>query len=92
MEILSTNKTAHFFIATLIVDMELNYENEIVKDYCGTCHRCESDNCPTDAILPDKVIDGSKCISYFTIELKDALIPGAMKGKFENWMFGCDVS
>ncbi len=79
-----------FFIATLIVDLELNYENEFVKDYCGTCTRC-IDTCPTDAILPDKVIDGSKCISYFTIELKDALIPDAMKGKFDNWMFGCDV-
>lgn len=79
-----------FFIATLIVDMQLEYENELVKDYCGTCTKC-IDNCPTDAILPDKVIDGSKCISYFTIELKDALIPDAMKGKFDNWMFGCDV-
>ena len=79
-----------FFIATLIVDLELNYENEFVKDYCGTCTRC-IDTCPTDAILPDKVIDGSKCISYFTIELKDALIPDAMKAKFDNWMFGCDV-
>lgn len=79
-----------FFIATLIVDMELAYDNEFVKDYCGTCTKC-IDNCPTDAILPDKIIDGSKCISFFTIELKDALIPESMKGKFNNWMFGCDV-
>ena len=79
-----------FFIATLIVDLELNHDYEFVKDYCGTCTKC-IDNCPTEAILPDKVIDGSKCISYFTIELKDALIPDAMKGKFDNWMFGCDV-
>ena len=79
-----------FFIATLIVDLELQYDNAFVKDYCGTCTKC-IDNCPTDAILPDKVIDGSKCISYFTIELKDALIPEAMKGKFDDWMFGCDV-
>ena len=79
-----------FFIATLIVDIELNYDDAYAKDYCGTCTKC-IDNCPTDAILPDKVIDGSKCISYFTIELKDALIPDAMKGKFDNWMFGCDV-
>ncbi len=79
-----------FFIATLIVDLELAYDNEFVKDYCGTCTKC-IDTCPTDAILPDKVIDGSKCISYFTIELKDALIPETMKNKFENWMFGCDV-
>ena len=61
-----------------------------VKDYCGSCTKC-IDTCPTEAILPDKVIDGSKCISYFTIELKDALIPGDMKSKFDNWMFGCDI-
>ncbi|MEO6539869.1 MAG: tRNA epoxyqueuosine(34) reductase QueG [Ferruginibacter sp.] len=86
------NKTggSFFFIATLIVDLELIYDDGFVKDYCGTCTKC-IDNCPTDAILPDKVIDGSKCISYFTIELKDALIPETMKGKFDNWMFGCDV-
>jgi epoxyqueuosine reductase len=79
-----------FFIATLIVNLELEYDNPLVKDYCGSCTKC-IDNCPTEAILPDKIIDGSKCISYFTIELKDALIPDAMKGKFDNWMFGCDV-
>jgi len=79
-----------FFIATLIVDLELKYDDAFAKDYCGTCTRCV-DECPTDAILPDKVIDGSKCISYFTIELKEALIPENMKGKFDNWMFGCDV-
>lgn len=79
-----------FFIATLIVDLELTYDDPYIKDYCGTCTQC-IDNCPTDAILPDKVVDGSKCISYFTIELKDALIPADMKSKFDNWMFGCDV-
>jgi len=79
-----------FFIATLITDLELTYDNEYTKDYCGTCTKC-IDACPTDAILPDHVIDGSKCISYFTIELKDALIPDSMKGKFDNWMFGCDI-
>ncbi len=79
-----------FFIATLIVDLELMYDDAFAKDYCGTCTKC-IDACPTDAILPDKVIDGSKCISYFTIELKEALIPESMKGKFDNWMFGCDV-
>ena len=79
-----------FFIATLIVDLELEYDDLFAKDYCGTCTKC-IEACPTDAILPDKVIDGSKCISYFTIELKDALIPDTMKGKFDNWMFGCDI-
>ena len=79
-----------FFIATLITDLELAYDDPFVKDYCGTCTKC-IDACPTDAILPGKVIDGSKCISYFTIELKDQLIPGEMKGKFDDWMFGCDT-
>lgn len=79
-----------YFIATLIVDIELAYDDPFARDYCGTCRKC-IDACPTDAILDNKVVDGSKCISYFTIELKDALIPAEMKGKFENWMFGCDV-
>jgi epoxyqueuosine reductase len=79
-----------YFIATLITDLELIYDDAFVKDHCGTCTRC-IDTCPTDAILPGKVVDGSKCISYFTIELKDALIPENMKGRFDNWMFGCDV-
>jgi epoxyqueuosine reductase len=79
-----------FFIATLITDLDLAPDEPFAKDYCGTCSRC-IDACPTDAILPGKVVDGSKCISYFTIELKDMLIPNEMKGKFENWMFGCDI-
>ncbi len=79
-----------YFIATLITDLELVYDDPFVKDYCGTCTRC-IDACPTDAILPDKVVDGSKCISYFTIELKEMLIPDEMKNKFDNWMFGCDT-
>ncbi len=79
-----------FFIATLIVDIELNFDDAFAKDYCGSCRKC-IDSCPTEAILPDKTINGSKCISYFTIELKDEIIPEEMKGKFQNWMFGCDV-
>lgn len=79
-----------FFIATLIVDLELEYDAPMVKDFCGTCTRC-IDACPTQAILPNKVVDGSKCISYFTIELKEMLIPENMQGKFDNWMFGCDT-
>ncbi len=79
-----------FFIATLITDLELDHDDEMVKDYCGSCTRC-IDACPTEAILPDKVIDASRCISYFTIELKDALIDKSMQGKFDNWMFGCDT-
>src|SRR6201995_3057600 len=79
-----------FFIATLIVDLELEYDVPFVGDYCGTCRKC-IDACPTDAIAEDKVVDGSQCISYFTIELKDLLIPDAMKGKFQDWLFGCDT-
>jgi epoxyqueuosine reductase len=79
-----------FFIATLIVDLELNYDDPFAKDFCGSCKRC-IESCPTGAILPDKTINGSQCISYFTIELKDELIPEEMKGKFQNWMFGCDT-
>jgi epoxyqueuosine reductase len=79
-----------FFIATLIIDLELNYDDPFAKDFCGSCKKC-IDSCPTEAILPDKTINGSKCISYFTIELKDEIIPEEMKGKFQNWMFGCDI-
>ena len=81
---------SYFFIATLITDLVLEYDDPYVKDYCGSCNRCV-EACPTDAILPNKIVDGSKCISYFTIELKDAIIPAEMKGKFGDWMFGCDV-
>ncbi|MBK7374884.1 MAG: tRNA epoxyqueuosine(34) reductase QueG [Chitinophagaceae bacterium] len=88
--LISKQGGSFFFIATLITDLELEYDAPFIKDHCGTCTKC-IDACPTEAILPDKVVDGSKCISYFTIELKEALIPGSMKGKFDNWMFGCDV-
>jgi epoxyqueuosine reductase len=79
-----------FFIATLITDLKIEPDPPFAKDYCGTCTAC-IDHCPTDAILPNKVVDGSRCISYFTIELKDALIPDALKGRFDDWMFGCDI-
>ena len=68
--------------------MELEPDGPI-KDYCGTCTAC-MDACPTEAIPQPYVVDGSKCISYFTIELKEE-IPSAVKGKFENWIFGCDI-
>jgi epoxyqueuosine reductase len=77
-----------FFLAELIIDLDLEYDGP-VKDYCGTCTRC-IDACPTDAIVEPFVIDGSRCISYFTIELRDA-IPTDQKGKFEDWAFGCDI-
>ncbi|NCT94266.1 MAG: tRNA epoxyqueuosine(34) reductase QueG [Chitinophagaceae bacterium] len=88
--LITKEQGSFFFIATLIVDIPLIPDPPFTKDYCGTCTRC-IDACPTDAILPDKTINGSQCISYFTIELKEALIPDAMKGRFENWMFGCDT-
>jgi len=77
-----------YFIAELIIDLELDYDTP-VTDHCGTCTAC-IDTCPTQAITEPYVVDGSKCISYFTIELKDN-IPSEFKGQFDNWMFGCDV-
>jgi epoxyqueuosine reductase len=77
-----------FFIAELIIDLELTEDNAIA-DYCGTCTAC-IDACPTDAIIEPYVVDGSKCISYFTIELKEA-IPLDFKGQMEDWIFGCDI-
>ena len=77
-----------YFIAELIVDLELAYDNP-TTDHCGTCTAC-IDACPTQAIVAPYIVDGSKCISYFTIELKEN-IPNEMKGKLDDWMFGCDV-
>lgn len=78
-----------FFIAELIVDLELEPDGPM-KDYCGTCTKC-LDACPTEAIVTPYVVDGSKCISHLTIELKDQLIPREFKDKMDNWMFGCDI-
>ena len=86
---LITQKVGSFyFIAELIIDLELEYDTP-TTDHCGSCTAC-LDACPTEAIVAPYVVDGSKCISYFTIELKDNL-PQEMKGKFDDWMFGCDV-
>lgn len=86
--LLQKQSGSFFFIAELIIDLELEYDS-ITTDHCGNCTAC-IDACPTQAIVEPHVIDGSKCISYFTIELKDSL-PTTMQGKFDNWMFGCDV-
>ena len=77
-----------YFIAELIIDLELEYD-QATTDHCGTCTAC-IDSCPTEAIVAPYIVDGSKCISYFTIELKDN-IPAEMKGKFDDWAFGCDI-
>ncbi len=88
--LITKQQGSFFFIATLITDLDLIFDDAFAKDYCGTCTKC-IDACPTQAIRENKVIDGSRCISYFTIELKDEIIPPEMKNKFENWMFGCDI-
>ena len=86
--LINKQQGSFFFIAELIIDLELEYDHEI-KDYCGTCTRC-IDACPTEAIVEPFVVDGSKCISYFTIELKEN-IPIDVSGQFKNWAFGCDI-
>ena len=86
--IISKSKGSYFFIAEIIVDLDLEYD-QTVTDHCGNCTAC-IDACPTDAIIEPYKLDGSKCISYFTIELKDS-IPNEFKNKMENWMFGCDI-
>jgi epoxyqueuosine reductase len=88
--LINKNSGSYFFIAELILDLELEYDQPM-GDYCGTCTRC-MDACPTDAIIKPSVVDGSRCISYFTIELKENFpIPPSMKNKFDDWAFGCDV-
>ncbi len=87
--LISKQKGSFFFLAELIVDLELEYDIEPTKDHCGTCTRC-LDACPTEAIVAPAVVDGSRCISYLTIELKNE-IPQEFKGKTDNWMFGCDI-
>jgi len=88
--LLSKPKGSFFLLAEIILDLELDYDEAFRTDHCGTCTRC-IDACPTEAILPDRKLDASKCISYFTIELKDEMIPSEMNGKFEDWIFGCDI-
>ena len=86
--LITKSNGSFYFIAELIIDLELDYDYA-VTDHCGSCTAC-LDACPTQAITEPYVVDGSKCISYFTIELKNE-IPSDMKGKFDDWMFGCDI-
>jgi epoxyqueuosine reductase len=87
--LLNREMGSFFFLAELIIDLEVSPDAPLQKDYCGTCTKC-IDACPTDAIVKNGVVDASKCISYLTIELKDA-IPEDFRGKMENWVFGCDI-
>ncbi len=86
--LLNRERGSFFFLAELIIDLDLEYDSP-TKDFCGTCTAC-MDACPTEAIAEPYVVNASKCISYFTIELKEE-IPTEVKGKFENWIFGCDI-
>lgn len=88
--LLTKHSGSFFFIATLITDLDLEADAPFSTDYCGTCTKC-IDACPTEAIVSPTIVDGSKCISYLTIELKDALMPSGFDGKMQGWMFGCDV-
>jgi epoxyqueuosine reductase len=87
--IITRSHGSFFFIAELIIDFAIEPDGPI-PDYCGTCTAC-IDACPTDAIVQPYVVDGSKCISYLTIELKEAIIDPVFKGQMDNWAFGCDI-
>jgi epoxyqueuosine reductase len=87
--VLSKKTGSFYFISELILDLELSTDSP-VTDHCGECTAC-IDACPTGAIIKPYVVDGSKCISYFTIELKDEIFPKEYHGKFDDWVFGCDI-
>ncbi|MET3114063.1 epoxyqueuosine reductase [Pedobacter sp. CG_S7] len=87
--IISKKSGSFFFLAELIIDLELAYDYPFTSDHCGSCTKC-IDACPTEAIIAPSIVDANKCISYLTIELKEE-IPAAFHGKMENWMFGCDI-
>ncbi|MGZ3765627.1 MAG: tRNA epoxyqueuosine(34) reductase QueG [Mucilaginibacter sp.] len=87
--LINTKTGSFFFLAELIVDIDLEYDIPSTADHCGTCTRC-IDACPTEAIVAPYIVDGSRCISYLTIELKNE-IPQEFQGKMDNWMFGCDI-
>ena len=87
--LLTKRQGSYFFLAEIILDLTLDYDSP-VRNYCGSCTLC-IDACPTQAIYEPYKLDASKCISYFTIELKEQVIPPAYHGKFDNWMYGCDI-
>lgn len=86
--LITKQQGSFFFLAELIIDLECAPDQKI-RDYCGTCTKCV-DACPTEAILPNKTLNASKCISYLTIELKNE-IPNDFAGKMNDWIFGCDI-
>jgi len=88
--LINKKKGSFFFLATLITDLELQPDNPLPQDYCGTCTKC-IDACPTQAILPNKTLLANQCISYFTIELNSATLPDNLAAKANNWVFGCDI-
>ncbi len=88
--LISPRTGSYFFIATLITDLHLTPDDPFPTDHCGTCTRC-IDACPTGAIVAPTVVDGSRCISYLTIELKEALIPSQFHQQLQGWAFGCDI-
>ena len=87
--LINQKQGSFFFLAEIVLDLELEFDQP-TTDHCGNCTAC-IDACPTNAILPNNVVDGSKCISYFTIELRDELLPKEVKGKMNDWIFGCDI-
>jgi epoxyqueuosine reductase len=87
--VLTKKNGSFFFLAVLVVDLELAPDSP-TTNHCGACTAC-IDACPTEAIVDSYVVDGSKCISYYTIELKDDKLPDLFKGRFNDWMFGCDI-
>jgi len=88
--LINTKKGSFFFLATLITDLVLEPDLPYQQDYCGSCTKC-IDACPTEAILPNKTLNASQCISYFTIELKSASLPEELQQKANDWVFGCDI-
>ncbi len=87
--LISVKTGSFFFIGEIICDLDLEYDAP-ATDHCGSCTKC-IDACPTQAIIKPQLVDGSKCISYLTIELKDQIIPQSLGNKMDGWVFGCDI-
>ena len=88
--LITTDHGSWVFLGEIILDIELDYDDEIVTDHCGTCTAC-IDACPTGAITEPYVVDSRKCISYATIELRDETLPPDFDGKLDGWIYGCDI-